>query len=181
MGIPKLEEIRESVRIRYGEVAKKPKAGCGCSPETTCCGQQNLPFANLTELIGYSKEEIESAPEGADMGLGCGNPQVIARLSPGETVLDLGSGGGFDCFIAARKVGGSGRVIGVDMTPEMVGQARKNAEKAGTENVEFSVYLSEINSRVKSMSSSWIRWSMIKMYPFSCANSFEISVSSFRF
>ena len=137
MEIPKLEEIRKSVRMRYGEIAKSPGAGCGCLPSAPCCGQQNAPLDNLTELIGYSKEEIESAPEGAHMGLGCGNPQAIARLSPGETVLDLGSGGGFDCFLAARKVGESGRVIGVDMTPEMVSQARKNAEKAGSENVDF--------------------------------------------
>jgi SAM-dependent methyltransferase len=87
--------------------------------------------------MGYSKEDISSVPEGANMGLGCGNPVALASLKPGETVVDLGSGGGFDCFLAAKQVGESGRVIGVDMTPDMITKARMNAEKIGSNNVEF--------------------------------------------
>jgi len=87
--------------------------------------------------LGYSPDELAGAPAGANLGLGCGNPQAIAGLRPGETVLDLGSGGGFDCFLAARQVGPTGRVIGVDMTPQMIGKARENARAAGTSNVEF--------------------------------------------
>jgi ubiquinone/menaquinone biosynthesis C-methylase UbiE len=87
--------------------------------------------------MGYSKEDIDSAPEGANMGLGCGNPVALASLKPGETVVDLGSGGGFDCFLAARQVGNTGKVIGVDMTPDMVSKARMNAEKIRTNTVEF--------------------------------------------
>jgi ubiquinone/menaquinone biosynthesis C-methylase UbiE len=87
--------------------------------------------------MGYADEELAAAPEGANLGLGCGNPQAIAALKPGETVLDLGSGAGFDCFLAARQVGESGRVIGVDMTPEMISRARANAERGGHRNVEF--------------------------------------------
>jgi ubiquinone/menaquinone biosynthesis C-methylase UbiE len=87
--------------------------------------------------MGYSKEDIDSAPEGANMGLGCGNPVALATLKPGETVVDLGSGGGFDCFLAARQVGNTGKVIGVDMTPDMVSKARMNAKKIGTNTVEF--------------------------------------------
>jgi SAM-dependent methyltransferase len=91
----------------------------------------------LSKGIGYTEEEVRSAPEGADMGLGCGNPTALASLAEGETVLDLGSGAGFDCFLAARKVGEKGRVIGVDMTPEMIEKARGNAKKGGFGNVEF--------------------------------------------
>ncbi len=87
--------------------------------------------------MGYTSEELASSPEGADLGLGCGNPQAIAALRPGETVLDLGSGGGLDCFLAANQVGTSGKVIGVDMTPEMVARARENALKGHFDNVEF--------------------------------------------
>jgi ubiquinone/menaquinone biosynthesis C-methylase UbiE len=87
--------------------------------------------------MGYTREELESVPEGADLGLGCGNPQAIAALKPGDTVLDLGSGAGFDCFLAAKRVGKSGRVIGVDMTPEMVTKARDNARRVEATNVEF--------------------------------------------
>ncbi len=87
--------------------------------------------------MGYSKEDIETVPEGANMGIGCGNPVALASLKPGEVVVDLGSGGGFDCFLSAKEVGETGKVIGVDMTPDMVAKARKNAEKVGTSNVEF--------------------------------------------
>jgi arsenite methyltransferase len=123
------EEIRTSVRDRYGAVARGQGSECGCSPSSTssCC----------SPALGYSAEEIAAAPKGADLGLGCGNPQAIAALKPGETVLDLGSGGGFDCFLAARAVGPTGTVIGVDMTADMVALSRKNAAKAATGNVEF--------------------------------------------
>ena len=126
------EDIRQAVLENYAEVAKR--GGGGCAPATSCCGGGT---GTITTQIGYSKEEVASVPEGADMGLGCGNPQAIAALKPGETVLDLGSGGGFDCFLAARQVGETGRVIGVDMTPEMIRKARANAQKGGFTNVEF--------------------------------------------
>ena len=130
--------IREFVRQRYGKIASKPAAsGCGCCSST--CGDQTteFPIEKVSSAIGYSKEELKRVPEGANLGLGCGNPQAIADLKDGETVLDLGSGAGFDCFLAAETVGNSGHVIGVDMTGEMIEKARQNAEKAGVKNVEF--------------------------------------------
>jgi arsenite methyltransferase len=132
------EQIRQSVRRRYGEIAKQAaSSGCGCSPISSCCSKDLRPIEKISRVLGYSQEQLDSVPEGANMGLGCGNPQVLALLKPGETVLDLGSGGGFDCFLAARSVGESGRVIGVDMTADMVSKARQNAEKVGAKNVEF--------------------------------------------
>lgn len=131
------EEIRRSVRNRYGEIAKQETSGCGCSAPSSCCSTSLGPIEKMSQAFGYTKEQIDSAPEGANMGLGCGNPQAIASLKPGETVLDLGSGGGFDCFLAAESVGESGRVIGVDMTADMVAKARQNAEKLNAKNVEF--------------------------------------------
>ncbi len=132
-----LEEIRQSVRNRYGEIASKASSGCGCSTPSSCCGSSSGSIEEMTQALGYTKEQLDSAPEGANMGLGCGNPQAIASLKQGETVLDLGSGGGFDCFLAAETVGESGRVIGVDMTAAMVSKARRNAEKLVLKNVEF--------------------------------------------
>jgi SAM-dependent methyltransferase len=129
-------EIRTVVRKKYGEVAKSDSTGC-CTPVASCCGEPATPLDHLGTLTGYSQEELSVAPEGSNMGLGCGNPQAIAALKPGETVLDLGSGGGFDCFLAAKQVGDTGRVIGVDMTPEMVSKARENARKGDYSNVEF--------------------------------------------
>jgi SAM-dependent methyltransferase len=128
-------EIRKGVRRVYGEIAEAGAAGCGCS----CgCGTGDNPTAeDIAVRLGYSRDDVSTAPQGANMGLGCGNPQAIASLQPGETVLDLGSGGGFDCFLAAKAVGQSGHVIGVDMTPEMVSKARENAVRAEIENVEF--------------------------------------------
>lgn len=131
------EEIRRSVRNRYGEIAKQETSGCGCSELSSCCGSSLGPIEKMSQAFGYTKQQIDSAPEGANLGLGCGNPQAIASLKPGETVLDLGSGGGFDCFLAAESVGESGRVIGVDMTADMVSRARRNAEKLEAKNVEF--------------------------------------------
>ena len=126
----KKEEIRAAVRAQYGEIARGGAGGC-CAPG--CCGPAPVDSGRL----GYAAEELRDAPEGADLGLGCGNPQAIAALCPGEVVLDLGAGGGFDAFLAAKRVGAAGRVIGVDMTPDMVARARENARKAGAGNVEF--------------------------------------------
>jgi SAM-dependent methyltransferase len=137
METKKSDEIREAVRSRYGEIAKQETSGCGCSALSSCCGTSTGPVEKMSRAFGYTQEQLESVPEGSNMGLGCGNPQAIASLKPGETVLDLGSGGGFDCFLAAKTVGESGKVIGVDMTADMVSKARRNAEKLGIENVEF--------------------------------------------
>lgn len=148
------EEIRETVRQRYGSIARRdgdvasktgPTSSCcgslenapGTSKQTSCCGPADFSANNISAVMGYSKEDIESVPEGANMGLGCGNPVALASLKPGETVVDLGSGGGFDCFLAANQVGETGRVIGVDMTPDMVSKARENAAKMDAKNVEF--------------------------------------------
>ena len=130
------DNIREAVRKRYRKVAVSGNYGCGCSG-TSCCGESASEAKATSMAVGYSRTEVNHVPEGANMGLGCGNPGAIASLQPGETVLDLGSGGGFDCFLAVQEVKESGTVIGVDMTPEMVSKARANAEKAGYANVDF--------------------------------------------
>ncbi len=132
----KSDHIREKVRERYAGIAAGGKSGCGCST-ASCCSSKAPPAKAQSAKLGYSKTELEAVPEGANMGLGCGNPQAIAMLRKGEVVLDLGAGGGFDCFLAARQVGSRGRVIGVDMTPEMVAKARENARKGRFKNVEF--------------------------------------------
>ncbi len=126
-------EIKKEVRKRYAQVAKKGSS-C-CAPASTCCGG-NLA-QTISRAIGYSDEELKSVPEGANLGLGCGNPIALASLVEGETVLDLGSGAGFDCFLAANRVGKRGKVIGVDMTPEMIEKARENAQMSNYANVEF--------------------------------------------
>lgn len=130
------DEIRQAVRTNYARVSQRVTGAC-CSggSASPCCG--SVPAESASARLGYSEEELAAVPEGADMGLGCGNPQAIAALQPGETLLDLGSGGGFDCFLAAQQVGPEGHVIGVDMTPEMVHQARANAQRGGYGNVEF--------------------------------------------
>lgn len=128
--------IRERVRQRYAGIASSGKSGCGCSMPS-CCSPKAPSAKAQSAKLGYSKKDLEAVPEDSNMGLGCGNPQAIAMLRKGEVVLDLGSGGGFDCFLAARRVGPRGRVIGVDMTPEMVAKARANARKGGFKNVEF--------------------------------------------
>jgi len=130
----KQEEIKKAVRDGYAKIAKN--AGTCCLPSASCCGSENS-VEKISRGIGYSPEDMKSAPEGANLGLGCGNPVALASLREGETVIDLGSGAGFDCFLAAHKVGESGRVIGVDMTPEMLDKARENARKGGYRNVEF--------------------------------------------
>jgi len=138
----KQDEVKKAVREGYARVAKgggvlgAPQARACCGPAQPCCG--GAPAAEeLSRKVGYSDEEMAAAPPGANLGLGCGNPVALASLRTGETVLDLGSGAGFDCFLAAKKVGSKGRVIGVDMTPEMVEKARANARTAGVANVEF--------------------------------------------
>src|SRR3954453_5430232 len=130
-------DIKEMVRARYGSIAAaaSPASDC-CAPTTSCCGPAATPDAKSMRM-GYSAEELASVPEGANLGLGCGNPQVIADLKPGETVIDLGSGAGFDCFLASGQVGETGKVIGIDMTHEMLKKARENAAKIDACNVEF--------------------------------------------
>jgi len=128
------EDIKKVVRQGYGKIAKQGSP-C-CSPVSPCCGSTDLA-EGVSKQIGYTEAELQSVPEGANLGLGCGNPVALASLRAGETVLDLGSGAGFDCFLAANKVGKSGRVIGVDMTPEMLERARENARKGNYRNVEF--------------------------------------------
>ncbi|MBW2741396.1 MAG: methyltransferase domain-containing protein, partial [Deltaproteobacteria bacterium] len=131
----KKDEIRQEVRKRYADIAKSDSAGCGCSP--SCCTPQDPSTKDLSAKLGYTLQELDSVPDGANMGLGCGNPLTIANLKPGETVLDLGSGAGFDAFLAAKSVGKEGKIVGVDMTREMIKKAKKNADKMGVYNVEF--------------------------------------------
>lgn len=123
------DAVRAAVRDQYGQVARSNATSCAPS----CCGPN--PTASLD--LGYSADDIAAVPDGANMGLGCGNPQAIAALQVGEVVLDLGSGGGFDSFLAAKQVGPSGKVIGVDMTPDMISKARANARQLGLQHVEF--------------------------------------------
>jgi SAM-dependent methyltransferase len=125
-------EIKSYVKERYGGIARSG-GGCGCG--SGCCGP--APADTIAKVIGYSEDELAAVPKGANLGLGCGNPTAIAALKPGETVLDLGSGAGFDAFLAARQVGPTGKVIGVDMTPDMLSKARENAVKGNVTNVEF--------------------------------------------
>lgn len=126
------DNTKTIVKDAYGKIAKGESGGCGCSCNS--CGPNASDFA---KSIGYSEEELKIIPQEANLALSCGNPTAIASLKEGETVLDLGSGAGFDCFLAATQVGPSGRVIGVDMTPEMIEKARNNAGKSNRKNVEF--------------------------------------------
>ena len=133
------DDIRRNVRNSYSEVAEASNNGDCCGEQASCCGVASDAAINtlVSTRLGYSAADLEAVPEGADMGLGCGNPRAIAGIRTGETVLDLGSGGGFDCFLAAAETGDSGRVIGVDMTPAMISKARSNADKGRYANVEF--------------------------------------------
>lgn len=133
------DEHRQTVRDAYAKVAKTSDAGGGCGDAASCCGVSDDAAINalISTRLGYSEADLERVPSGADMGLGCGNPKAIAALKPGETVVDLGAGGGFDCFLAAHEVGNGGRVIGVDMTPDMLSKARANAVRGGYGHVEF--------------------------------------------
>lgn len=128
------EEIRKVVREGYGKIAKQDSS-C-CAPVKSCCGGTDLA-QDISRKIGYTEEELKAVPEGANLGLGCGNPIALASLKEGEVVLDLGSGAGFDCFLAANQVGKTGKVIGVDMTAEMLDRARENARRGNFNNVEF--------------------------------------------
>lgn len=152
------DKIRGIVRERYAKIAERSQGYSCCSPSTvpetscsSCCGPSTTPeinssssccgdtslSQNYSSRIGYTEEEQKSVPEGSNLGLGCGNPTAFASIKEGETVVDLGSGAGFDCFLAANKVGKTGKVIGVDMTPQMIDTARENAYKGNYENVEF--------------------------------------------
>lgn len=126
------DQVKKIVREKYGELAGTERSCCAAGDAASCCSPRNV-----SKEIGYNDDELNAVPQGANLGLGCGNPVAIASLKSGETVLDLGSGAGFDCFLAANKVGKNGRVIGVDMTPEMIEKARQNAKKGSYENVEF--------------------------------------------
>ena len=136
--ISEAEAVHAAVRDGYSQIAQKDGS---CCSGVSCCGSNAEDSTKLANYVGYSSEELAALPEGANMGLSCGNPNALASLKPGEVVLDLGSGGGFDVFIAGRKVGAKGRAIGVDMTPEMLAKARKNIaayqERSGLDNVEF--------------------------------------------
>ncbi|HPQ68312.1 MAG TPA: arsenite methyltransferase [bacterium] len=135
MSETKKDSIRQLVRENYGKIARQEGQSCGCV-STSCCGAQPTE-EEMSRRMGYSTEDLSVIPEGANLGLGCGNPQILAQLHPGETVVDLGSGAGFDCFLAARAVGETGKVIGVDMTPDMLSKARENATNGGFANVDF--------------------------------------------
>jgi SAM-dependent methyltransferase len=128
----KEEEVKKTVRKRYAKVAKTKSS---CCTSSSCCSAPTEE--QVSKVIGYSEEEMRNVPEGANLGLGCGNPTALASLKEGERVLDLGSGAGFDCFLAAKKVGKTGKVIGVDMTPEMLDKARSNAKRGNYSNVEY--------------------------------------------
>jgi len=128
-------KIRKVVREGYAKVAREANSCCSAS-RASCCAPTSSA-QNISTKIGYTQEELKRVPEGANLGLGCGNPVALASLKESETVLDLGSGAGLDCFLAVKKVGAKGKVIGVDMTPEMIDKARGNAQKEGYENIEF--------------------------------------------
>jgi arsenite methyltransferase len=133
------DEIRQNVRDSYAKVADASNEGSSCGPESSCCGVSSDDAINtlVSTRLGYSEDDLVNVPKGADMGLGCGNPRAIASIKPGETILDLGSGGGFDCFLAAAETGEQGQVIGVDMTPTMISKARANADKGKYKHVDF--------------------------------------------
>jgi len=133
------EKIRQGIRKNYAKVASKGTqgAGCCCGSGSSCCGGEPFDISKSSVNIGYTKDDLANVPEESNMGLGCGNPIAIAELKEGEVVLDLGCGGGFDCFLARRRVGANGYVIGVDMTPDMIQLARKNAKASGYTNIDF--------------------------------------------
>lgn len=138
-GETRQDSHRQGVRDAYAQVARGNETSAANSGDSDCCGTSDEVAINalISTRLGYSQADLDLVPSGADMGLGCGNPKAIAALKPGEVAIDLGAGGGFDCFLAAQEVGQSGHVIGVDMTPEMLSKARANALKGHFENVEF--------------------------------------------
>jgi len=133
------DNVRQHVRKSYAEVAEASNSGGCCGEASSCCGVSDDAAINtlISTRLGYSEDDLGKVPDGADMGLGCGNPRAIASLKEGEVVIDLGSGGGFDAFLSAHEVGASGHVIGIDMTPAMLSKARANAEKGKFTNVDF--------------------------------------------
>ena len=133
----KSDKIRKMVRKRYAKTVQTSGCECHTSTASACCGNSSQTIEGVSKIMGYTGDEIRGVTDGTNLGLGCGNPTALAKLNPGQIVLDLGSGAGFDCFLAAKQVGETGRVIGVDMTPEMLSKARQNAEKMQAENVEF--------------------------------------------
>lgn len=130
-------EVKKAVRERYARVVRQEKSCCANKKSKALCCDGTQNARDISKNIGYTDEDMKNVPEGANLGLGCGNPVALASLKEGETVVDLGSGAGFDCFLAANKVGPQGRAIGVDMTPEMLERARENAHNGGYHNVEF--------------------------------------------
>ena len=135
----KADEIRQNVRASYSQVAEASNSGDCCGETSSCCGVSSDDAINtlVSTRLGYSEDDLAAVPKGADMGLGCGNPRAIASIKTGETIVDLGSGGGFDCFLAAAETGETGSVIGVDMTPTMISKARDNADRGQYKHVEF--------------------------------------------
>ena len=135
----KADEIRQNVRASYSQVAEASNSGDCCGETSSCCGVSSDDAINtlVSTRLGYSEDDLAAVPKGADMGLGCGNPRAIASIKTGETIVDLGSGGGFDCFLAAAETTEQGRVIGVDMTPTMISKARDNAARGKYNHVEF--------------------------------------------
>ena len=133
------DDIRQNVRASYSQVAEASNSGDCCGETSSCCGVSSDDAINtlVSTRLGYSEDDLAAVPKGADMGLGCGNPRAIASIQAGETIVDLGSGGGFDCFLAAAETGETGRVIGVDMTPTMISKARDNASRGKYNHVEF--------------------------------------------
>jgi len=129
----KKDGIKKIIREKYGKLPSADGSFC-CPPQSACCGN---PTPQFSRNIGYTEDELSGIPQGANLGLGCGNPVALASIKEGETVIDLGCGAGLDCFLAAGRVGPKGKVIGVDMTPEMIDKARENAREGGYENVEF--------------------------------------------
>ncbi len=133
-------EVQKTVRERYGKIAQQSNPSCCCgsnSQISPCCGSSTDMVQSISKKVGYSEDDLNQVPEGANLGLGCGNPVALASLKDGEVVLDLGSGAGFDCFLASAKDGKTGKVIGIDMTAEMLDKARDNALKGRYKNVEF--------------------------------------------
>lgn len=133
------DDIRQNVRASYSQVAEASNSGDCCGETSSCCGVSSDDAINtlVSTRLGYSEDDLSAVPKGADMGLGCGNPRAIASIKAGETIVDLGSGGGFDCFLAAAETGEQGYVIGVDMTPSMISKARDNADRGKYNHVEF--------------------------------------------
>ena len=133
------DDIRQNVRASYSQVAEASNSGDCCGETSSCCGVSSDDAINtlVSTRLGYSEDDLAAVPKGADMGLGCGNPRAIASIKEGETIVDLGSGGGFDCFLAATETGEQGYVIGVDMTPTMISKARDNADRGNYHHVEF--------------------------------------------